>query len=537
MMKLLRAAGIGVLCGLLVAGALLARPLLARHREARLYGIGQDQLTRASGQGDVRLARVALSVLLDGEAQGGMAASVDGRNWYAPRDGLVNLSVQPGYYAQVSAAVENRVLVTDAHIQLGSLNRIALDVNDAPKAPEYLSFDMTAGQDMRFAIAAVGAQEIELIYAPDGVSVIQGDGQFVLAVDARLSAQHFLCFAAKASNPSGYAHLYIGLRGGNEQPITEIRTVAELSRVRERLSGRYLLMNDIDMSAEEDWQPIGSGNYPFTGVFDGGGHEISGLRSDARMEAGTRSDGASVFALFGSVKNAVIENVVMREPRIACSVPPESGMWASALAASVEQSLIQRCAVFGGRIAPAGGGAGGLMANAANSVLLDLFNSADVVTDGLNSKMFNTGGIVGGLRGYIARCANEGDVTGTHLTGGITGICADATITHCVNSGRITGAALVGEFPPGGLVQTLDAGSLRYSCFSDDSATVGGKVFWGGTVNSVEAIAREDLRSPEALSVIGSFEGNAPDWAFLPELARGPVPYGVAQWMNDRKGR
>lgn len=76
----------------------------------------------------------------------------------------------------------------------------------------------------------------------------------------------------------------------------EIRTPRDLYNIRNDLSGKYKLMNDIDLTEVTSlgglydfqgrgWKPIGSANdyssTPFTGVLDGQGYSISGLRIDA----------------------------------------------------------------------------------------------------------------------------------------------------------------------------------------------------------------------------------------------------------------
>ena len=81
--------------------------------------------------------------------------------------------------------------------------------------------------------------------------------------------------------------------GVTEDGYIKIRTIEDLYNIRSNLGANYILMNDIDLSeatAEggdwdfmgNGWNPIGSndiyGNEAFTGVFDGNGHKVSGLR-------------------------------------------------------------------------------------------------------------------------------------------------------------------------------------------------------------------------------------------------------------------
>ena len=91
---------------------------------------------------------------------------------------------------------------------------------------------------------------------------------------------------------------------------TPISTVAELQAINdspEGLTGRYILVNDIDAGATAGWnggsgfEPIGSFANPFRGLFDGNGHVINGLAIN-RPTTG-------YVGLFGAVTAATIQHV------------------------------------------------------------------------------------------------------------------------------------------------------------------------------------------------------------------------------------
>lgn len=146
--------------------------------------------------------------------------------------------------------------------------------------------------------------------------------------------------------------------------------------------------------------------------------------------------------------------------------------------------------------------------------------------------MRNTGGIVGGGFGYLTRCANEGVISGRHLTGGIVGYGANITLSHCINSGRIYGQPLVGEFPPGAIMQTADAGTVRSSLFLRGSAERGGTLFGLGMINGLYLIEPDQLQNPASLALLGSFEGESAQWEFSRENAKGPIPKGIFSRME-----
>lgn len=64
------------------------------------------------------------------------------------------------------------------------------------------------------------------------------------------------------------------------------------------------LESDLDLSDYEDWTPIGSTAHPFTGVFDGQGHTISGLTI-----ANDNPNDVKEWGLFGMVQDATIQFV------------------------------------------------------------------------------------------------------------------------------------------------------------------------------------------------------------------------------------
>ena len=75
----------------------------------------------------------------------------------------------------------------------------------------------------------------------------------------------------------------------------------QVSAGNDTICGR--LYNDIYLSSleEEYWNPIGTQNAPFEGLFDGNGHTVHGLTLRVRENSG----------LFGYIQNATIENVTV----------------------------------------------------------------------------------------------------------------------------------------------------------------------------------------------------------------------------------
>ncbi|MDO4275462.1 MAG: M56 family metallopeptidase [Eubacteriales bacterium] len=77
---------------------------------------------------------------------------------------------------------------------------------------------------------------------------------------------------------------------------TQLRGIGNTA---DSLSKKYLLSNDIELTS--DWEPIGTANAPFTGVFDGNGSTLLGLSM--------KDPNAEIAGLFGYAKNAVFHNI------------------------------------------------------------------------------------------------------------------------------------------------------------------------------------------------------------------------------------
>lgn len=115
------------------------------------------------------------------------------------------------------------------------------------------------------------------------------------------------------------------------------------------------LSADIDLSNYK-WIPIGTRGVEFKGLFDGGGHTISGLHTDMEEFSG----------LFGAVASTDIRNVMLSS---SCVVV---GSVAGSIVGSMSNSAIMNCR---SDAAVQGYTAGGLVGNADNSsVLASIFN-------------------------------------------------------------------------------------------------------------------------------------------------------------------
>ena len=187
----------------------------------------------------------------------------------------------------------------------------------------------------------------------------------------------------------------------------------------------YLLANDIDLSAYANWTPIGRFDppddmLPFSGVFDGQGYSITGLKISGNEDA---------RGLFGYTHLATIRNVVIRNPEI------EGKDQVGALVGyqAYSNQGIKNCAVIGGKI-QGRSHVGGLVGYMEESPIQNCYSTCEVV-----AMDFYAGGIVGDHRvvASIRNCYATGNISGTY-SGGIVGVAQD--VERCVALGQtVTG--------------------------------------------------------------------------------------------------
>ena len=174
----------------------------------------------------------------------------------------------------------------------------------------------------------------------------------------------------------------------------EIRTWYDLDAVRDKLGGRYLLMNDLDSTTEgyeelaspiandgKGWQPIGTQDNPFTGTVDGQGYEIRDLFSN--------HPGEMYVGLFGVVH---------------------------------ERGVVQNIGVV----------------------------NADVTGYG------GVGGLVGDNEGTVSNSYSTGNVTGTGWVGGLVGANL-GTVSNSYSTGSVTGDSSVGGLVGDNLATVSDS--------------------------------------------------------------------------------
>lgn len=286
-----------------------------------------------------------------------------------------------------------------------------------------------------------------------------------------------------------------GMTGCGSAPDLEIRNWHDLSAITDNLGGHYFLMNDLDSTAAgyaelastaanqgKGWQPIGTSDDPFTGNFDGQGHQISDMFINRPDE--------SPVGLFGSVDaGGVIQNVRVVNADV-------TGEWAVGglvgenrgdVYNSYSDGAVNGTDCIGGLV---GGNAGDVSSSYSAANVTGHWDIGGLVgcsdSYGTVSKSYSVGSVigewaVGGLMGgnvggIVDKSYSTGNVTGEDYVGGLAGD-NQGTVSNSYSNSSVTG-----EWYVGGLVGDNDSSGIVGNSYA--SGSVAGYSFIGGLVGS-----------------------------------------------------
>lgn len=303
-----------------------------------------------------------------------------------------------------------------------------------------------------------------------------------------------------------------GGSGSNE--YIGIYTPEDLDKVRNNLSGKYRLMADIDLkkytknNTGAGWEPIGKGEISemFSGVLDGNGFKVSGLRI---YEPNGVGQGLIGTALCATVKNLTIEDAYI-EGNIFSGVLAGAFSLGEVKGITVKNSVVVGDRNAGGVIGIGGGikisnvKVNGLDVRALNSVgaLIGLVveesggvgvDTPDLVWDAeitdikvTNSRVESysrVGGIAGDVRKIkLSRASVEStSVIGDMYVGGVVGYLGEDSLLEevFVQMSELTGKEWVG-----GITGHLRHGSELRNSYAN--INVRGIKFIGGLVGEID---------------------------------------------------
>jgi len=229
------------------------------------------------------------------------------------------------------------------------------------------------------------------------------------------------------------------------------------------------ILIDADMHAYRAlnrWEPIGTDEHSFKGLFDGAGHTISGLVVESDDEVG----------LFGVIRQGCIENITLEDAYVSGRLSV-GGICGKLIGSEVKNCLFDGLVTGSNNV-------GGICGRIVNS---SIYSSCNI---GAISGTNGVGGICGDLcvtdpmNGepvvyYIEGCINYGEISGRSVAG----ICGDDTIQYAYGGGRVLYSAnygnIYGGYSAAGIGTRLtiqdcyNVGNIEGYCYADGISTSG----------------------------------------------------------------
>ena len=286
---------------------------------------------------------------------------------------------------------------------------------------------------------------------------------------------------------------------GSEDHPYEIFTPTQLKNFRDlvnRESGNpaawAVLMENITLNSNEEWEPIGNEEHLYTGTFDGNGKTISGLYIDSS----TNDQG--LFGCLdqgGTVKDLSVSGNVSGDMYVGGVVGYNNGGTVTGCTFSVSGKVSGSNHV------------GGVVGSNSGTVE-NCYNTGSVKGSGIY-----VGGVVGNNGGSVTNCYNTGEVSGTYV-GGVVGWNSSgdssASVTNCYNTGTVTGNR-VGGVVGYNISSVTNCYFLKTADVNVGRPGIGGG---SGTSSNVEARTADAFHSGEVAYLLQSkqADGSSQVW-------------------------
>ena len=292
-----------------------------------------------------------------------------------------------------------------------------------------------------------------------------------------------------------------------------------LSGVAQNKSANAVLTADIVVNANvlksdgtlnegtfKEWTPIATSASPYTGIFDGQNHTISGLYFN--------QENSYDVGLFGR-NNGKIANAGILDSYFY-GTSKVGGMCGNNYTGTIS-NCYNTGSVSG--IGTAGGVSG--------------YNYTGSITNCYNTgNVSGSSGFVGGVSGYndggtITNCYNVGSVGGSGYVGGVNG-WNKGIITNCYNTGSVSGTGV----NVGGVIGRNESNASITNCYYDSTIYTGNAIGANdGTTEKVEGKTTEQFKTGNTVTYDGSIWGQTIGTDTYPVL-HGPKVYKSITYMG-----
>lgn len=294
----------------------------------------------------------------------------------------------------------------------------------------------------------VGLQRIDIQH--DGAvslagNVFQNDNALLYIVFPSIAAEqanttgNWSGFASKRRAKFGNQHFGVTTEGGTAAykiaTADDLRNLAAAVSAGNSGSGKTFRQTaDIDLSSGGNFTPIGTGGSTiFSGTYDGGGKNISGL---------TVNGSYRTAGLFGCVSSGTVRNVILVSPTVTITTDAES-IFVGTIAGDCAKATIENCHV----INPTVSATGNVYSTKSIGALIGYLDKIVSITNNTNN--------------YVTNCYYYGGNQSNAI--GLTD--ANSTVT------RVSAAHLV-NLGNNVTIQTAMADELGFTCDSDGDDVV-----------------------------------------------------------------
>ena len=329
---------------------------------------------------------------------------------------------------------------------------------------------------------------------------------------------------------AGQLYWCAGLVNGTLSGVTQ-NTSANAVLTADIVVNKNVLKSDgtVNEGTFKEWTPIGNtcnGSYsPYTGIFEGQNHTISGLYF--------KQENTSEVGFFGYNRGKILNVGILDSYFCGFSqVGGVCGYNSSTIANCYNKGVVDGTADGASSFGGVCGCNLGILTNCYNTGIVSGQSYVGGVSGSNNKTITNcyntgivsgqayVGGIGGGNSGTITNCNNEGKVSGTDYVGGVNGE-NDKTITNCYNTGIVSGQSYVGgvngynrngtiincnatgevngtdSYVGGVIGRNLNKGTIT-NCYYDSTIYTGAAIGDdNGTTTKVEGKATEQYRTGE----------------------------------------
>ena len=329
---------------------------------------------------------------------------------------------------------------------------------------------------------------------------------------------------------AGQLYWFAGLVNGTLSGVTQ-NTSANAVLTADIVVNKNVLKSDgtVNEGTFKEWTPIGNtcnGSYsPYTGIFEGQNHTISGLYF--------KQENTSEVGFFGYNRGKILNVGILDSYFCGFSqVGGVCGYNSSTIANCYNKGVVDGTADGASSFGGVCGCNLGILTNCYNTGIVSGQSYVGGVSGSNNKTITNcyntgivsgqayVGGIGGGNSGTITNCNNEGKVSGTDYVGGVNGE-NDKTITNCYNTGIVSGQSYVGgvngynrngtiincnatgevngtdSYVGGVIGRNLNKGTIT-NCYYDSTIYTGAAIGDdNGTTTKVEGKATEQYRTGE----------------------------------------